>query len=262
MIKIFVVIFVFALLAIVKSDIIITQPIQSSNWNPGSVVPITWLNKDRRNALSGNLIIDLMEGSDSSNLSYVLTIKDKQDASANRIPYKVPGDLPKSQHYTLRFTTDSGDQFYSTPFKGGSGEQYSGQMVTQTAQDMEKVEDSDSKSSADSDSPKGGKKNLVMSKTADSSDDSGSSTYSKDSDETSKPTSTSKSRSSSQKATSTDSDSDSDGPTSTTSSSKKTSDKPNTRAATDNIQLLSSANKQVSLAGFSVAIVVACLIFA
>ncbi|PVU91366.1 hypothetical protein BB561_004433 [Smittium simulii] len=117
----------------VRSALIISQPLQSSNWKPATTVPITWMNSDRSQSLSGKIIMDLMEGKDSANLNYVLTITESQDASQKMLKYFVPSDLPSSKHYTIRITSESGDQFYSSIFTGGSGEAYNGQLVQQTS---------------------------------------------------------------------------------------------------------------------------------
>ncbi|OMJ15859.1 hypothetical protein AYI70_g6978 [Smittium culicis] len=128
----------FAILSIANASLVITQPLQSSNWKPGNNAAITWMNSERSAPLGGKLIIDLMEGSDPKNLAFVLTITEDVDASKKMLQYKVPSDLPFSKSYSLRFTTELGEQSYSTLFTGGAGDKYDGQVVTGTGGDGNK----------------------------------------------------------------------------------------------------------------------------
>ncbi|PVU84720.1 hypothetical protein BB559_007437 [Furculomyces boomerangus] len=207
----------FALLCFVKADLLITQPLQASNWKPGSDVSITWQNSKRNTPLTGKLIIDLMEGSDPTNLGYVLTIKEGVPADSKMLRFYVPKDLPLSANYSIRITADNGDQAYSPMFPGGSGAPFSGQAITETNKDKSNNKPTPTDSSTDKDTQ--GTKTYTSSSKNTSSGSSDSTTNTDDSS----------SSSSDEKPTQTRSRS---------SNSVRKSD----FTATDNLQLLNNAN--------------------
>ncbi|OMH79002.1 hypothetical protein AX774_g5734 [Zancudomyces culisetae] len=115
--------------------LVINSPLQSTKWNPGGEYNIVWSNSLQGAPLSGNLVIDLMEGADSNNLNYITTLCEQCSAAQKKFKYAVPSDFPYSRVYSIRITDEDGNASYSPQFQGGSptNGNHGGQAVQQSS---------------------------------------------------------------------------------------------------------------------------------
>ncbi|KAJ2009931.1 hypothetical protein GGI04_000030 [Coemansia thaxteri] len=78
-----------------------------------------------REAIDGNLMgrvsVELMEGSDPSNMATVTTIAENISAGNMQMKWSVPKNLKASNNYAIKIVDDGGDEYYGQYFKGVGG---------------------------------------------------------------------------------------------------------------------------------------------
>ncbi|KAJ2770363.1 hypothetical protein IWQ56_002194 [Coemansia nantahalensis] len=68
--------------------------------------------------LSGRVSIELMEGSDPSNLGSVATIVENVAAAGQQAFWTVPRNLKSSKNYAIKIVHESGEDYYGQFFRG------------------------------------------------------------------------------------------------------------------------------------------------
>ncbi|KAJ2331552.1 hypothetical protein GGH92_009192, partial [Coemansia sp. RSA 2673] len=65
-----------------------------------------WIcSSDNNTLLTGSVTVQLMEGSDTNNLTPVLTIASNIAASLGKVTFTPPSNLPGSDYYAVRVTS-------------------------------------------------------------------------------------------------------------------------------------------------------------
>ncbi|KAJ2557220.1 hypothetical protein EV175_001477 [Coemansia sp. RSA 1933] len=108
---------VFAAAALAKLQI--TLPNSHTEWEAGSLQTIKWKPIDGN--LRGRVSIELMEGSDSTNMGTVTTIAENIPASDMEHHWNVPKGLKSSKNYSIKLVDDGGEEYYGQYFKGSMG---------------------------------------------------------------------------------------------------------------------------------------------
>ncbi|KAJ2549368.1 hypothetical protein EV175_004478 [Coemansia sp. RSA 1933] len=109
-----------AFVALALGDLSINSPVAGTVWPyNGSSVTVSWVSSDGT-ALTGTVTIQLMEGSDSNNLSAVYTIATNYDASKGSISFVPPTNLEGSSDYAVRVTSSVDGPHYSHFFEAGN----------------------------------------------------------------------------------------------------------------------------------------------
>ncbi|KAJ1722649.1 hypothetical protein LPJ53_002953 [Coemansia erecta] len=108
---------VLAATAFAKLQIVL--PNSHTEWEAGSPGTIKW--KDIGGGLKGRLSIDLMEGSDPSNMSTLATIAENVPASSLQKSWNVPKNFKNSNNYSIRIVDEDGESYYGQYFKGAGG---------------------------------------------------------------------------------------------------------------------------------------------
>ncbi|PIA14472.1 hypothetical protein COEREDRAFT_88710 [Coemansia reversa NRRL 1564] len=93
----------------------ITLPNPHTEWQPGNMETIRW--RTVGGNLKGKMSIELMEGSDPSNLNYVTTIAENVPENSSQASWAVPKNLKKSSNYAIRVVDENGEDFYGQSFK-------------------------------------------------------------------------------------------------------------------------------------------------
>ncbi|KAJ1831760.1 hypothetical protein IWW55_002224 [Coemansia sp. RSA 2706] len=106
------------LAAIAAAKLQITLPNTHTEWQGGNMESIKW--KAIGGNLNGRLSIELLEGSDSSNLNTVATIAENIPASSLQSYWNVPHSLKPSKNYALKVVDEDGEEYYGQSFKIGS----------------------------------------------------------------------------------------------------------------------------------------------
>ncbi|KAJ2474284.1 hypothetical protein GGI02_000177 [Coemansia sp. RSA 2322] len=80
-----------------------------------------WIcSSDNNTLLTGSVTVQLMEGSDTNNLTPVLTIASNIAASLGKVTFTPPSNLPGSDYYAVRVTSSVDGPRYSHQFHAGS----------------------------------------------------------------------------------------------------------------------------------------------
>ncbi|KAJ2778626.1 hypothetical protein GGI15_004126 [Coemansia interrupta] len=108
-----------ALAATAFAKLQIVLPNSHTEWEAGSPGTIKW--KDIEGGLKGRLSIDLMEGSDPSNMSTLATIAENVPASSLQKSWNVPKNFKNSNNYSIRIVDEDGESYYGQYFKGVGG---------------------------------------------------------------------------------------------------------------------------------------------
>ncbi|OMJ17903.1 hypothetical protein AYI70_g5676 [Smittium culicis] len=95
---------IFASLAFGK--IYIIQPTIKDTWKAGSSYLIKWKNDFGSDVTDSKIRIDLLEGSNPSNMQFIQTISKKYDSGLLQYSYTFPANLKPSNYYSIRITTD------------------------------------------------------------------------------------------------------------------------------------------------------------
>ncbi|KAJ2617801.1 hypothetical protein H4S08_000181 [Coemansia sp. RSA 1365] len=93
----------------------ITLPNTHTEWLPGNMEAIKWRTVDGN--LKGKMSIELMEGSDPSNLNSVTTIAENVPANSLQAFWAVPKNLKKSTNYVIKVVDENGEDSYGQFFK-------------------------------------------------------------------------------------------------------------------------------------------------
>ncbi|KAJ1666357.1 hypothetical protein IW140_001086 [Coemansia sp. RSA 1813] len=105
---------VFAAAALAKLQI--TLPNSHTQWEAGSLQTVKWKPIDGN--LRGRVSIELMEGSDATNMGTVTTIAENIPASDMEHHWNVPKGLKNSSNYSIKIVDDGGEEYYGQYFKG------------------------------------------------------------------------------------------------------------------------------------------------
>ncbi|KAJ2498754.1 hypothetical protein GGI11_008018, partial [Coemansia sp. RSA 2049] len=109
-----------ALVASVLGALSINNPIAGTVWPyGGESVTVSWISDDGT-ALTGTVTVQLMEGTDSNNLSPVYTIATGYDASKGSVSFVPPTNLYGSSNYAVRVTSSVSGPHYSHFFEAGN----------------------------------------------------------------------------------------------------------------------------------------------
>ncbi|KAI8324804.1 hypothetical protein GQ54DRAFT_237664, partial [Martensiomyces pterosporus] len=100
--------------AFAKLQIIL--PNTHTEWEAGGAEAIRW--KPIDGPLKGRVSIELMEGSDPSNMDTVTTIAENIPANNMQVSWNVPRNLKSSSSYAIKIVDDNGDEYYGRYFKG------------------------------------------------------------------------------------------------------------------------------------------------
>ncbi|KAJ2841976.1 hypothetical protein GGI22_007707, partial [Coemansia erecta] len=104
---------VFAAAALAKLQI--TLPNAHTEWEAGSLQTVKW--KPIGGSLRGRVSIELMEGSDSTDMGTVATIAENIPASNMEHHWNVPKELKNSNNYSIKIVDDGGEEYYGQYFK-------------------------------------------------------------------------------------------------------------------------------------------------
>ncbi|KAJ2792998.1 hypothetical protein H4R20_006681, partial [Coemansia guatemalensis] len=83
----------------------ITLPNTHTEWQPGNMEAIKWKTID--GDLKGKMSIELMEGSDPSNLNSVTTIAENVPANSLQAFWSVPKNLKNSGNYAIKVVDEN-----------------------------------------------------------------------------------------------------------------------------------------------------------
>lgn len=110
---------------------------------------------DDNTLLTGTVTVQLMGGNDPNNLIPVLTIASKIPASAKKVTFRPPKDLPGSSTYAVRVTSTVSGPHYSHMFKAGDPTIKDSPTHSDKSSESNSNSDSKDKSSSASDSHTG-----------------------------------------------------------------------------------------------------------
>ncbi|KAJ2382969.1 hypothetical protein GGI23_007251, partial [Coemansia sp. RSA 2559] len=193
----------------------INNPVAGTVWPyNGNSVTISWISSNGA-ALTGTVSVQLMEGTDSNNLSPVYTVATNYDASKGSVSFVPPSNLDGSSNYAVRVTSSVDGPHYSHFFQAGNpaitGAASSAVTVSQTSNSNTSDEaSSTAKASSTAESSSASADESSSPKVSDSSADELSNDVS-DEDESSGDSSLEKSSEESSEESSSDKDSKSSG---------------------------------------------------
>ncbi|KAJ1960189.1 hypothetical protein GGI12_003938 [Dipsacomyces acuminosporus] len=97
----------------------VTLPNTHTEWQVGEVGVVRWKAID--GTLKGNVSIELMEGSDPSNMESVRTIAENIPANNKQVNWNIPKNLKSSSSYAIKIVDDEGEEYYGRYFKAAAG---------------------------------------------------------------------------------------------------------------------------------------------
>ncbi|KAJ2741826.1 hypothetical protein GGI20_004921 [Coemansia sp. BCRC 34301] len=97
----------------------ITLPNSHTEWEAGASEAVKWKSIDGN--LKGRVSIELMEGSDPSNMETVTTIAENISADNMQLKWNVPKNMKNSNNYAIKIVDENGDEYYGQYFKGLGG---------------------------------------------------------------------------------------------------------------------------------------------
>ncbi|KAJ2857292.1 hypothetical protein J3B02_001101 [Coemansia erecta] len=108
-----------ALAATAFAKLQIVLPNSHTQWQAGTPGSIKW--KAIGGNLKGRLSIELMEGSDPSNMQTVTTIAENIPAGSLETHWNVPKNFRNSNNYSIKVVDEDGEEYYGQYFKGVGG---------------------------------------------------------------------------------------------------------------------------------------------
>ncbi|KAJ2735293.1 hypothetical protein IW152_001673 [Coemansia sp. BCRC 34962] len=97
----------------------ITLPNSHTEWEAGAPELVKWKAIDGN--LKGRVSVELMEGSDPSNMDSVTTIAENISADNMQLKWNVPKNMKNSNNYVIKIVDENGDEYYGQYFKGIGG---------------------------------------------------------------------------------------------------------------------------------------------
>ncbi|KAJ2684691.1 hypothetical protein IWW39_004758 [Coemansia spiralis] len=97
----------------------ITLPNSHTEWEAGAPELVKWKAIDGN--LKGRVSVELMEGSDPSNMDTVTTIAENISADNMQLKWNVPKNMKNSNNYAIKIVDENGDEYYGQYFKGLGG---------------------------------------------------------------------------------------------------------------------------------------------
>ncbi|KAJ2040969.1 hypothetical protein GGH13_002585 [Coemansia sp. S155-1] len=97
----------------------ITLPNSHTEWEAGASELVKWKAIDGN--LKGRVSVELMEGSDPSNMDIVTTIAENISADNMQLKWNVPKNMKNSNNYAIKIVDENGDEYYGQYFKGLGG---------------------------------------------------------------------------------------------------------------------------------------------
>ncbi|KAJ1773117.1 hypothetical protein LPJ74_000856 [Coemansia sp. RSA 1843] len=159
----------------------INNPVAGTVWPyNGSSVTISWVSDDST-TLTGTVTVQLMEGTDSNNLSPIYTVATSYDASKGSISFVPPTNLVGSSNYAVRVTSSVSGPHYSHFFQAGNPSVTESTSVAVTVSQSESS--TSSEASTTSKEASSSAKSGTSSDDASSKDDDSSAEISDDSSE-------------------------------------------------------------------------------
>ncbi|KAJ1888380.1 hypothetical protein LPJ71_008496, partial [Coemansia sp. S17] len=93
----------------------ITLPNSHTEWEAGASELVKWKAIDGN--LKGRVSVELMEGSDPSNMDIVTTIAENISADNMQLKWNVPKNMKNSNNYAIKIVDENGDEYYGQYFK-------------------------------------------------------------------------------------------------------------------------------------------------